>query len=389
MPIRDFKAQAEQARENCLGKLNDTNRAYLLSFDKAYDVTEARKAIFYRHIPHFLANVEDAKKAMQNAEEINALFHKLRSTLGTAYYATIINVTKRFVRWLNDGELPNGFKQLRSVPKKKLKRQLTREDMIEWADGEAMANATASVQLKAILLTQLEGGFRPSEFIDLNYGDIKHEDDLLVAHVRAGKTGGRDVLLFKSAKLLTAWLNAHPTKKANDPLWIVENMDKSHRKDMDDNPYGIRRYRYEALKKRIKHLAKKAGIRKPLDFYNFRHSACFLAKCDNMPVDEAATNFGHSAQYFVETYGRLDVNDRLNRKRKHLGITPKKAKEKPKRVCYRCKYINQPDMDACAQCDAPLSFNRAVTEEKKRREEMRLVARELLEEMRQSFEKGR
>ncbi len=193
--------------------------------------------------------------------------------------------------------------------------------MIKWEEGIELSKATPSIQMKAVILTQLDGGFRPSELIDLNYGDIEIKKDFIICNVKDGKTGSRTVILFRGVPYLVRWLQNHPTKKSNDPLWVSER----------DN---ITRYNYAALIKRVKDIGfksrinipsdEKRGIKeiinKPLDFYNLRHSACLIAKLDNIPLEEAAKKFGHSVEFFTNTYGRMDTSGSIARLGKSYGI---------------------------------------------------------------------
>ena len=78
---------------------------------------------------------------------------------------------------------PKGFKDIKGIPKIKQKRKLNPEDMVTWEDGEKLINSTNSMQLKAVLATQLDGGFRPSEFIDLKYGDIIQKNDFIIVSI--------------------------------------------------------------------------------------------------------------------------------------------------------------------------------------------------------------
>ena len=94
--------------------------------------------------------------------------------------------------------------------------------MITWEDGLKLIKQSNSIQIKAVLMTQLDGGFRPSEFIDLKYGDCERKKDFILVSIKDGKKGSRIVTLYKSVPFLFAWMQAHPTKKSNDPLWIQE-----------------------------------------------------------------------------------------------------------------------------------------------------------------------
>ena len=174
MPIINYQEKAEKEKIKLFRRkdISLKNFEYLRDFMDAYEVSPARLSIFCRHIIFLLKNSQDIKKDMNDYKKINKIFRELRENLKDAYYATIINVSSRFVRWLNGGEKPKGFRDIKNKPKRSMKRDLEKEDMLEWEDGIKMASFTNSIQLKAIIMIQLYGGFRPSELIDMNYGNI-------------------------------------------------------------------------------------------------------------------------------------------------------------------------------------------------------------------------
>jgi len=83
---------------------------------------------------------------------------------------------------------------------------------------------------------------------------------------------------------LLKWLDAHPTRRPGDPLWISEG---SIKQDATGRLQVIR-YSYPAIAKRIRVAGRKAGIGKPLDFYNLRHSSCVL---DKMDIEKSSCSF--------------------------------------------------------------------------------------------------
>jgi integrase len=236
--------------------------------------------------------------------------------------------------------------------------------MVSWEEGRKLADLTTSIQLKAIILTQLDAGFRPSEFIDLNYGDVSVKRDLVVFNVRNGKTGGRSVICQRCVPYFLRWYHSHATKKKNDPLWIMEFVQKRNSKEDDKEEYKIRRYTYQAIVKRVYDLGKKVKIEKPLDFYNLRHSSCVLDKIDNLPIELAADRHGHSVGFFTQTYGRLSIDDVANRFRRHYGGEEEEQKLQTNTLCERCDFPNEPGRKFCGRCGSPLNFMTAIERDK-------------------------
>ena len=366
MPIKDYDAEAivDEKRFFEDSNISKKNKEQVRRFLLSYDVRPATKSKFFKHIKLLLVKTPDISKDMHNRDKINRIFTELKQECSVGYIETIKNVSKRLVRWLNDDELPKGFKDIKSAPKRDQRRSLSPEDMWTWEDGLKFSKYATSVQLGAAILTQLDAGFRPSEFIDLNYGDVIVKKDVVLFNVKEGKTGSRAVPCQRCAPHFLKWYNHHPTKKADDPLWIMEFNEKSHPKKDTAKDYTIRRYEYDALKKRIKKIVLRAGINKNRDFYTLRHSACTLDKKENMPIDLAAQRHGHSVTHFVEVYGRLDIDGVANRMRRHYGGEEVKKRLEKNVVCTRCEFINEQTVESCYKCGSPLSLKHALEMEK-------------------------
>lgn len=363
MPIYDYEKVCETAKRSLLERkdVSDINKEYVLKFLPAYkhkgkSVSPARKGLFLRHLIPLLKKSKDIKQEMLDRDTINKMYSELENELKGSHYATCVDVSLRFVKWLYDdldNKKPPGYRDISYI--KSSKRNLEPKDMILWQDGLTMISKTNSVQLKAIIMTQLDGGFRPSEFIDIKYSDIEKSGKYLVAKV-SGKTGKREVFLWKCIPYLQRWLDQHPDKKPESPLWIKEN-----NKGKDYSKYD-----YFAIRKRVIQLGKRAGINKPLDFYNFRHSSAKMKKDDNVPLDLAAENMGHSVKFFTEVYGRLSREDKAKRYDKVNGQISKRVQEQEtNKICQFCGTINEPLKDYCEKCNNPLTMDVAVRETQK------------------------
>jgi len=356
--IIDYEHEAKTNLNRILddNSISDINKENLQKYLNAIEVSPARQGIICRHIVMLFKKNKDLVGTMKDRDSINTMFKEIKRDTKPGYFQTIKAVGKAFIRWHNDGETPEGWKDIKSLKKDSQRRDLSPKDMVTWQDGLNMIDKTNSIQLKAILMIQLDGGFRPSEFIDLNYGDITKEGKYYVAKV-SGKTGKRNVVLFKCIPYLEKWLRQHPYKEDKSPLWIIETPGNSR-----DNEI---RYKYFAIVKRIRKLGELANIKKPLDFYNLRHSSAVIKKLDNVPVDVAALNMGHSVKHFTETYGRLSLKDITNRYDKAYGMTKKEAEQENPIECQYCHTVNEPKTEYCSQCNNPLNMNVALKEVQK------------------------
>ncbi len=351
MPIIDYKKLSEKSTESFYNRqdISEQNKEYIRKFLKSYNRSYARIDIFIRHTVYFLKYSKDIMNEMNNRDKINDIFNEIRKEHPKSY-STIVNVTNTFARWLNDGDKPIGFKDIKNISKGNQKRDLNPVDMLNWDDCNKLASSTNNIQFKAIIATQIDGGFRPSEFIDLNYGDMKVKKEFIIARVRDGKTGSRNVILWRAVPHLLRWMQNHPSKKENDPLWIKEN----------NRGRKAEKYDYYAIQKRLKELGNGIGFRKPLDFYNLRHSACYLSKMDNVPEEIAAEKFGHSIQYYTATYARLSSDDVIERFSRHYDVSVERKDPEKNILCRKCDFVNMASSEFCEKCGSALSMKVAL-----------------------------
>lgn len=353
MPIIDYGALADKFEKELFDskQISQKNKDLFQRFLTSYDVSDARRSIFLKKISFFLKSSPDVKVLFSDRDRINSIFRDFRNKYSAATCDTYSNVAIRFGRWLNDGELPSGFVDVVKQRKtSKLRRDLDASDMLTWKDGLKLADRSPSIQLKAIILTQLDAGFRPSEFVDLNYGDVSVLDRVVVFHVRKGKTGSRDVIAYRATPYFLRWYHSHPSKSPGDPLWVQE-----HAQPMRGNENVLKRYEYAAIRKRIASLAFKVGLTKPLDFYNLRHSSCALDKIDNLPEGLAADRHGHSVGHFTKVYGRLNTKDVIKRYKLHYGESVESESVPGNVVCGSCQYPNPSDSSVCLRCSNSLN----------------------------------
>ena len=273
----------------------------------------------------------------------------------------IVSSVSRLLKWLNNDEPVPGLSDVKVRRRSRALRKLKPEDMLTWEEGLLIAQKSCSVQMAAICLVQLDAGFRPSEFVDLKYGYVKVDKGLVVLHVPDGyKTGSRNVVAHRCVPALLKWLDCHPTKNPEDPLWVSE---QSIRPDGHGGT-TIKAYNYAAMCKRLREIARRAGIKKPMDMYCMRHSSCTLDRRDNLPVDLAAERHGHSVKHFVGTYGRLSLNDVMDRFNSHYGNKDEieqKADHRHKN-CPACHMLNASNAQWCTHCGT--AFNSSLVTQK-------------------------
>lgn len=354
MPIVDYKRRASRLEVRLFSSENISanNKAVLRRFLVSYDESPARHCIFYDKIKPLLIHFPKIEDSTKDRDEINLLFAELRAKYSPATYGMYINVTKRFLTWLNEGTLPKSMCDIKPKKNANYNSALRAEDMIDWDEGVRLVQSTCDSQVIALGLTQLDCGFRPSEIMDLKYSAVTIESGLAIIELDNGKTGGRTVVAHRCVPALMKWMSEHPTKKANDPLWVARNRLKVEGK----GEIEVKRYSYSAVQARLRKAAKKINFNKKFSFYRLRHSSCRLDKLDNLPPELAAGRHGHSIRHFIHCYARCSAKDVINRFNAHYGRADEKEEIKIDNIkCHLCGMILNSDAKWCHSCGAKIT----------------------------------
>jgi integrase len=175
-------------------------------------------------------------------------------------------VTLRFFyKWLEGG----GEKYPKKVSWIKLEEpsdnNITPSDLLTEEEIIAMIKAARNARDAAFIGFVYEGEPRPGESL---FPQLKHvvEDENGITVYVAGKMGKkmglRPIFLVASESLIKRWLREHPFRDNPEaPLWVgigKENLS--------------RRLDYDAMRRMLKNVAKRAGIKKPVFPRLFRHS---------------------------------------------------------------------------------------------------------------------
>jgi len=125
-----------------------------------------------------------------------------------------------------------------------------------------------------------ESGCRISEILRLDIKDIQHDIKGTYFYV-TGKTGVRKIPLFDSVNDLNNWLEHHPLKQPNSPLWVgggTRNFNK--------------RLQYLPARSLFLRVINRSAITKHLTPHCFRHSRAYELKNKNFTEFEMCDMFG-------------------------------------------------------------------------------------------------
>jgi len=224
---------------------------------------------------------------------------------------------------------------------------LTREDVI------AIADATTNHRDKAWVWCLFNSRRRPGEVFKLTLGDVEvHPEGYIDLAIRPEKgSAAMPVSIYEDAvPALLTWLDSHPRKGDNRaPLWVALKGSQ----------------RGQPITYRFMHgvsivAARRAGIKKPADPYNFRRSGLTqLSKDPAIPysIFERIGGWvpGSRAPRHYIHIGNRDVRDVLNAR---YGIAKAAQEEastpRTPKPCGRCEMVNRADARFCLRCGGPL-----------------------------------
>ncbi|MGB9002722.1 MAG: tyrosine-type recombinase/integrase [Nitrosotalea sp.] len=240
------------------------------------------------------------------------------------------------VAWITPGSFYDKYEKIQS------------KDLIKDNEILAMINAVKKMGGKyvkrniLVLFLLLDGSFRPAELLNITIGGIEFGSDFVRVHT-TGKTGPKRLTLVTSFVPMKEWIQEHPD--AENPraylLW-------------EDNEEG--RMSYWQLWRLVKRSAQKAGIKKRIWLYLFRHTS----------ITEHVKRLGRVAA----VYGNWSPRSKMLQKYTHLADSDQEdailklhglKKEDNTdsilfaKMCPRCHKGNSADKSHCSNCGTILS----------------------------------
>jgi integrase len=343
---------AQIERKEDISKHNKTKILEFKEFCFVNGIGSARTLRYLYDLPKLAAllgkNLENAKR-----EDIEAVIHDMESSEYSPRTKLDFKASvKRFYKWLNGGEeYPECVRWIKTGMRKN--NDTLPADLLTEDEAKKLIQACQNPRDRAIVALLWESGCRVGELLTLHIKHASFGENLTRITVH-GKTGSRRVPLIDSTPYLAEWLDNHPARDEPDaPLWVgIGTVGRS------------KRLEYAALRKMLRSVAGKAGIKKKVNPHNFRHSrATMLAN----HLTEAQMNqyFGWATgsdmpSTYVHLSGR-DVDDAILKMR---GLSKAEDEEVESSLapkpCPRCSLTNKATGKFCTRCGAILDVQTAV-----------------------------
>jgi site-specific recombinase XerD/ribosomal protein L40E len=282
-------------------------------------------------------------------------FLDLISNYDTETRNMFIIMVKRFYKWLlgKDEEYPDCVKWIKRRASVKESNVLP-EHVLRPEEALMIANQAEHIRDKAFVMCLYESGTRPEEFLTLRKSDVTFDKYGSVRMVN-GKTGMRRIMLVASSPLLASWIEQHPMKPPDAPLWVTLTTN-----------YKNKLLGLTGAAKLVQKLVKKAGIDKRVTLYLFRHSRA--TELANILTEAQMCEFfgwvigSRAPRRYIHLSGR-NVDSALLAA---SGIQEEDKKEQMLKVkdCYRCGYRNPPTASFCMKCALALDIKGAMQTDK-------------------------
>jgi integrase len=330
-------------------------------------VAERESILGPHQVSKYLSRLPDA------AQRLGRAFlhpnHHTRAAFFEAYHGskgwtlkTVGSCLMVFWKWLYAGRgctMPDWLRL--TIPKSRLSRK-TEADVLSREEVGRLIDATDSLRDKAVIWALYETGGRIGELMALRVADVEPQQEGYVRLRVHREKGGQPspMFLFEAGvPSMLAWMKAHPTRtEPSSPLWV----------DTKKNwgaPIG-----YRAVTKMLQVAARRAGLTKPVNPHNFRHTrATELAKDPSISsaILEKAMGWTPGSR-MAETYQHLAGRDLEDALRRAHGLGPIAERSQTPihhrpRSCGRCGTQNEAEDRFCGRCGGPLDVEAVLDSE--------------------------
>lgn len=335
--------------ESAINTLNKSgiskyNKEKILEWDKFIDVknySEARRAKYLGYLRLIAQNTGKDFDKLTKEDVIN-LVSKLKERNWSEWTLISTNsLFKTFMKWLlgNSDSYPECVKWIKTDTK--IKTTIERKDMIEPDDIDKLTHCCKNDRDKLLINLLWESGMRIGELINIKIEDIKFEAEKGVVIEVDGKTGKRTLRLIECVHYLKAYLQRHPNPKTENYLFYDLNHDQPAE--------------YASIRIQLQKIGKRAGLNKPINPHNFRHSrATYLSQY--WTESQTKRWFGWtSASRMAGVYVHLTTKDLDNAVFDLYGVSTEKKREEVMVTCEHCGKLTPKQLMFCSYCSQPLN----------------------------------
>jgi site-specific recombinase XerD len=242
------------------------------------------------------------------------------------------------------------------------------ETLLTADDVKAMMMRAENKRDRALVSVLFEAALRPGELLGMKVGSVEFKENYCIITVN-GKTGVKRIPIVASYRPLLEWLEEHPKKdEIEAPLWAsLSNNSKAE---------GIS---YYYLRKLLRRLAEKAGLKKDVWPYLLRHSCLtLLAKVFTESKLKLYAGWVMESK-MVKRYVHFSTRDLEGAVLELHGLKEADSTSQILKAndCPRCKRKNPPDSVRCGFCGFILDKKVSMEMEEKHVERLEEIFRRL------------
>lgn len=352
---KDIQHRLEKIKED--EQMLSENKKLILEFQRYLKLKDYSNRRQYKYLIKLPKMAKQLNKPFDEANrkdiEKVVLWIKNRNDISETTKLDYKIIFKRFYKWIGDGEYPECVKFINTT--KKHNNDKLPEEMLTKKDIRKLLEAASHPRNKALIAMLWETGARIGELIDLQIGSLEDHKHGMKCVVN-GKTGARRLMLLESVPYINDWVKTHPQSRKDAPLWVNVGT-RNNGEAME----------YRAILKMLNDTAKKAGIDKPVNPHQFRHSrATYMANhfteaqmCEWfgwVQGSDVPARYVHlSGRDIDDAYERMHGLQQPEEEEEDIGMEPQE--------CPRCGYENGAAMKYCGKCGMALDMDAAMEAE--------------------------
>lgn len=267
-----------------------------------------------------------------------------------------IAILKQFSNWMIENQYSsiteNKIHKLRTPQKDTMTKVAA--DLLTPDEITAMMKACTRPVDRALIMMLYEGGFRIGELGTMTWGDLTFDKYGVIANVNF-KTGmPRYVRLIMVREYLAQWRACYMPDPTGAALVFLNGRGEP--------------LKHASINKRLKILAKAAGIMKHITPHVFRHSRITHLIKEGVPESVIKLMmWGNISTDMFRTYAHLTGKDIDAAMLQQYGISIAEQKKELSRLvphqCPHCKNICSPVSNYCAVCGRRMTEEIAATDE--------------------------
>jgi site-specific recombinase XerD len=355
MEERDY-ASFIQNRIDSDPKINEKNKEALRKFINFLQANSAKQKTLDRHaysyeklLEKLPSNKPILSLSKEELIELVARINKMTNINNITRAKVLVTLKMMYKHFLGeDLWYPPQVAWIKT--KEKPISKLTHDDLLTKEEVCRMINQAVSLRDKALIALMGDAPLRTHELLKLRRKNLNLSTNPPILIIPEDtKTGTRQIPLIDSVPAMIAYTNANKDMRGDDFLFT-------------DSVYGKGLpMTSNALRMLLKRLATKAGIKKRVIPYTFRHTKIteYSNSLSNAQL-EVVAGWMHGTNMHM-TYEHLSNSDVTEAILKSKGIIHKTEIQKPNvRNCPRCELSNDINSAYCTRCGSPLDIVTAM-----------------------------